>query len=157
MTTPITGRVLAIALRPARAEAMREVDEARAIADGGLEGDHGKSAKRGITLLSSSQWADAVADMGIDLPWHTRRANVLIDVPSLGELVGKTIRIGEVEVLVNGITYPCAHIEWMQPGMLKALSGDRGGVYGKILNDGMIRVGDVVEHRPERAVPTPAT
>jgi MOSC domain-containing protein YiiM len=124
---------------------MIEVNEARAIAGGCLEGDHGKSAKRGVTLLSSAQWVEAVADIGLDLPWHTRRANVLIDVPSLGALVGQTIRLGKVEVLVNGITYPCAHIEWMQPGMLKALTGDRGGVYGTILTDGEIRVGDAVQ------------
>lgn len=138
------GQVLAIALRPLRAQAMELVEAARAARDGCLLGDHSKSAKRGITILSAPQWADVVSDLGFDLPWHSRRANVLIDAKDLGRLVGKTIRIGEVEILVNGITYPCAHIEEMQPGLLKALTGDRGGVYGKILNDGEVRVGDVV-------------
>ncbi len=140
----LLGRVLDIALRPARAKEMNLVREARAVTDGCLAGDHSKSSKRGITLLSAPQWADVIAQLGIDLPWHARRANVLIDAADLGSLVGQTLRIGEVDIAINGITYPCAHIEWMQPGLLKALTGDRGGVYGRILNDGMIRVGDPV-------------
>jgi len=142
--TPI-GRVVAIALRPARSADMCEVSEARVAADGCLDGDHSRSAKRGVTLLSAPQWAEVVAQLGFDLPWHSRRANVLIDVPALGGYVGKTLRIGEVELQVNGITYPCAHIEELHPGLGPALTGDRGGVYAKILNDGMVRVGDAVE------------
>lgn len=138
------GRVLAIALRPKRADTMQLVQEAKAEREGCLAGDHSKSSKRGITLLSASQWADVVADLGFDLPWHARRANVLIDAQNLGDLVGKTIRIGDVDVQINGITYPCAHIEEMHPGLLKALTGDRGGVYGRILNDGVVRIGDAV-------------
>ena len=136
------ARVLAIALRPLRAQPMMLVQAARAEREGCLVGDHSKSAKRGITLLSAPQWADVIGDLGFDLPWHTRRANVLLDAKDLGRLVGQTVRIGEVEILVNGITYPCAHIEEMQPGLLKALTSDRGGVYGRILNDGEVRVGD---------------
>ena len=124
---------------------MREVTEARAFEGGALEGDHGKGGKRGITLLSAVQWADVVSRMGFDLPWHARRANVLIDAPTLEHLVGKTIAIGEVRVKIHNITYPCSHIDEMEPGLLHALSGEgRGGVYGAILNDGVVRVGDEV-------------
>lgn len=148
--TPL-GRVLAIALRPARATMMQIVDEAGATREKNLAGDHSKSTKRGITLLSASQWAEVVAELGFDLPWHSRRANVLIDADHLGTLVGQTIQIGEVKVKINGITYPCAHIEELHPGLQKALTGDRGGVYGIILNDGMIRIGDAVSHIDEQA------
>ncbi len=142
MNSPI-GNVIGLALRPARAASMQIVDEARATRDGCLDGDHSKSAKRGITLLSSRQWDEVIEAMGEALPWHARRANVLIDAGDLAGFVGKRIRVGEVEIEVNGITHPCAHIEEMH-GLLKALGGTRGGVYGRIVNDGVIRVGDAV-------------
>ena len=144
MSDSTLGRVLALALRPLRAQPMELIDSARAQRDGCLAGDHSKSAKRGITLLSAPQWADVIGELGFDLPWHARRANVLIDAKDLGRFVGRSVRIGEVEIHLHGITYPCAHIEEMHPGLLRALTGDRGGVYGKILNDGQVRVGDEV-------------
>ncbi len=142
MTTSI-GNVIGLALRPARAAAMQVVTEANATRDGCLIGDHSKSSKRGITLLSARQWDEVIEARGEALPWHARRANVLIDAGDLAALVGKRIRVGEVEIEVNGITHPCAHIEEMH-GLLQALSGTRGGVYGRIANDGVIRVGDAV-------------
>ena len=119
------------------------VDQAAASRDGALAGDHSKSAKRGLTLLSARQWDEVIEAKGEALPWHARRANVLIDAGDLSPWVGKQIRIGEVDIEVNGVTHPCAHIEEMH-GLMQALSGTRGGVYGRICNDGMIRIGDVV-------------
>ena len=137
------GNVIGLALRPARAAGMVVVAEARATRDGGLTGDHSKSAKRGITLLSARQWDEVIEAMGEALPWHARRANVLVDAGDLAGCIGKRIRVGDVEIDVGGVTHPCAHIEEMH-GLLKALGGTRGGVYGRIVNDGVIRVGDAV-------------
>src|SRR5690606_10267213 len=48
-----------------------------------------------------------------------------------------------IVIAINGITYPCEHIDELHPGLRAALTHDRGGVYGRILNDGVIRLGDV--------------
>ena len=74
MSTQTIGRVLALAVRPARSANMIEISEATVTTGGGVEGDHSKSAKRGITLLSAPQWNDVIAQLGFDLPWHSRRA-----------------------------------------------------------------------------------
>jgi len=144
MSTAIIGRVVSLAVRPARSADMQLTSALTVKADGCAAGDHSKSAKRGITILSSPQWDQVISAMQSDLPWHARRANVLVDASDLGQYVGKHIKLGNVEIQVMGITYPCAHIEDLHPGLSKALKGDRGGIYGRILNDGVIQIDDVM-------------
>lgn len=121
--------------------------------NGALDG-HGKvEPDRGITLLSARQWAEVVRELGRDISWHARRANVLLDAEGLLPLVGRTIRIGGVSVLVCDETRPCGIMDQQAAGLREILKKDgRGGVHGRILNDGAIRIGDearlVAESRP---------
>jgi len=143
-TTPI-GKVLGIALRSCKKGPMVEVEDIEAIENGKLVGDVDCESHRGITLISARQWADVVREMGRDLPWHTRRANILVDSGSLGEIIGRTITVGEVRVEVNAETRPCAYMDELAPGLWDVLKPDfRAGVYGRITRGGRICVGDVV-------------
>ncbi len=137
------GRVLAIAIRSAEGGPMREFECANARRDAALEGHGPVDPSRGITLLSARQWKDVVMELGRDIPWHTRRANVLLDADGLLPLVGATIRIGEVNIEICDETRPCRIMERQAAGLREILKKDgRGGVHGRILNDGKIRVGD---------------
>ena len=139
------GNVTAIALRLGPGRPMRTVSEAVAAKNGGLEGDQRASPNRGITFISAQQWRQTMSEMGIDLPWHTRRANVLIDCGGLADLIGSTITVGEVEVLIHAETKPCQGMDQQYPGLLDALTQDcRGGVYGQVVKGGRIEVGDEV-------------
>ncbi len=143
--TTTIGKVLGIALRSRKKGPMVEVEEVEAVENGKLVGDVDCEPRRGITLISARQWAGVVQEMGRDLPWHTRRANILVDSGSLGELIGRTITVGEVSVEVNAETRPCAYMEELAPGLRAALTPDfRAGVYGRITTSGRIRIGDVV-------------
>ncbi len=145
MTTPIVGKVLSIALRTSENGPMREVSAARAGENAGIDGDVQPSAERGITLLAAGQWRQVTAELGSPLPWHTRRANILVDAGGLGHLIGKTIRIGPVELRINAETKPCGLMDKLHAGLRAALKPDcRGGVYGTILRGGPIRVGDEI-------------
>ncbi|MCG3132313.1 MAG: hypothetical protein FLDDKLPJ_03150 [Phycisphaerae bacterium] len=136
------GRVVGIAVRTGPGASMQELGEVLASTDGGLEGDNPSSPRRGVTLISQPQWTKVNEELGSDLPWHTRRANVLIDAPSLGGLIGATIALGEVLVRVEGETKPCPVMDAAHPGLLNALKPDcRGGVHGHIVTGGRIRVG----------------
>jgi MOSC domain-containing protein YiiM len=135
--------VLAIALRTSRRGPMREVQCVAAEAGRGLAGDLPTSEDRGITLLADAQWRRVVRSLRTDLPWHTRRANVLVRAEQLGHLIGRTIEIGEVRVCVADETRPCGEMDRQFPGLKSALTGDcAGGVHGRILNSGVIQVGD---------------
>lgn len=152
MDTPLAA-VEAIAIRTGRRAPMRELQEIEASEGGGLAGDVPAAGHRGVTLISSPQWRETTAQLGVELPWHTRRANILLDAPRLGPWIGRTVRIGEVVIEITGETLPCGLMDELSPGLRTALAPDaRGGVHGRILRGGVIRVGDkVVAHEASPA------
>ena len=115
------GRVLAIALRSARRGPMREVDRADARLGAGLGGDVLAAAERGITFLAKGQWAQVTSQLGVELPWHTRRANVLVDCPSLAHLMGCDVELGGVRVHIIAETRPCELMDELHPGLRAVL------------------------------------
>ncbi|MCA8954337.1 MAG: MOSC domain-containing protein [Planctomycetes bacterium] len=128
---------------------MRSVDAARAVADQGLEGDHAVGGRRQITLLALESWLAACAEFGgehpVELDPGVRRANLLVEGLDLGASIGGRIAIGEVVIEVLGETRPC---ELMDDdgrlGLQAALRPQRrGGVFGRIVAGGELRVGMV--------------
>ena len=72
-------KLAAIARRPESEASMEEIFSAEISQDDGLQGDaKGKSPKRQITVMSKESWIKACHDLDKDLPWTTRRANLLI-------------------------------------------------------------------------------
>ncbi len=148
MSNQTIGKVAAIAVRGASGRPMQEVIEAAAVADGSLEGDGRHEPDRGITLISSRQLEQVNRELGTDLPWHTRRANILVEAEGLGDLIGRTIAIGEVVVDIKDETRPCGLMDKFHLGFRAALTPHRrAGVHGRITTGGRIRVGDVVRVR----------
>ena len=146
MQDRVIGRVLGIALRCKDKGQMREVTEVAGIENGGLEGDLASSPDRGLTLIASEQWKQATQELGVELPWYTRRANILVEGGGLGGLIGQRLRIGDLEMKVNDETKPCGLMDRLEPGLRKVLEPEfRGGVNGRIVKSGRIRVGDAVQ------------
>ena len=106
----------------------------------------GKPGKRQVTLLSLQSWQDTCAELGSELPWTFRRANLLIDGLRFGaDDVGKILQIGDVELQVMTETDPCPRMDAQHQGLTAALTPDwRAGVCCKVLHGGMVRVGDGV-------------
>jgi len=145
MSSTTVGNVLAIALRTREKGPMREVQRARATANG-LTGDVDVTTQRAMTFISARQWAQIQQELGADLPWHTRRANVLVDADSLAPLIGRTVSVGDVRVRINAETRPCSYMDELHAGLRGALGPDcRGGVYGSVLREGDIDVGAVMK------------
>lgn len=139
------GKIVAIAIRTEKNGPMREIESVRVKADGGLDGDVTASADRGVTMISQKQWREVIGELGADLPWHTRRANLLIDAGPLGEWIGKRLRIGDIEVDITQEVKPCGLMDELHDGLRDTLKPDgRGGIGGRIIKDGSIRVGDLV-------------
>ena len=139
------GQVLAIAVRTARNGPMRETPEAAAVAGAGLEGDLAPAPDRGVTIISSQQWEETKAALTAELPWHTRRANVLVDVARLAPLIGATIRVGDALIEIRGETRPCGLMDELHAGLKAALKPEcRGGVHGYVRQGGRIGVGDAL-------------
>ncbi|MCP3695008.1 MAG: MOSC domain-containing protein [Planctomycetaceae bacterium] len=149
MTTSIVGTVIGLAIRTAVGGPMQELERLEVSPDGGVEGDVTAPVDRAITLMSSHQWEEVVEELGTDYPWHTRRANVLVDCERLGHLMGQTLELGAVVIEVKGETDPCAVMERIDPRLKQALVPDwRGGIYGRVVQGGTISLGDTLELRP---------
>lgn len=143
MPEQLIGTIVGIAIRSVKNGPMREISEAVAVAHGGIEGDLLSSPARGITLMSSVQWQQVVGQLGEDLPWHARRANVLVDAPELSHLIGRKILLGGVQVKVEGETEPCSLMDEICSGLSEVLVPDcRGGVHGSVVLGGCFKVGD---------------
>lgn len=117
----------------------------------GLAGDfRGKPGKRQVTVLSEESWLRACNELGHELPWLTRRANLLVRGLefSAGD-VGKVLCIGVVKLQITRETDPCQRMEDAQPGLKNALAPDwRGGVCCRVLVPGQIAVGATVQIIP---------
>lgn len=140
-------QIVGIALRSNKRIPMQEVPSGYIHLISGLSGDfRSQVAKsdRKITLLSSEQWAEACAELGAELPWYERRANICISGENFGpEHVGQQILFGKSVVLrVTGQTEPCQRMDEVRPGLKEALAKNwRGGVTCFVVQGGDIKVG----------------
>ena len=63
----------------------------------------------------------------------------------LADTVGRILCIGEARIEIRGETRPCFQMDAVLDGLQEALDANwRGGVYGVVLGDATINVGDVV-------------
>ena len=135
--------VEAIHLGPEIAGELSLVDEARAVAGKGLEGDRkffadGARPGQALTLVEAEEVEGAGLRSG-----GTRR-QVTVRGVRLNDLIGKRFLVGEVECYGVELCEPCAHLESMtRPGLIRDLV-HRAGINADILTDGVIRVGDPV-------------
>jgi len=144
---PQQGQVEWIGLRPAKNEQMHNVKMATAIEGQGLAGDRYKSkgGKRQVTLIQAEH-LDALRSMlkAPHLQAATLRRNILVRGINLLALKDKEFTVGDVRMVFTGLCHPCSKMELaLGPGGYNAMRG-HGGINAKILNDGIIRVGDSV-------------
>lgn len=146
------GRLISIARRAANHAPMEEQQEAEVTLEHGVARDsRGKQRRnasndRQVTLLSSEAWQAVCAELGAELPWTLRRANLLVSGLDLKEAQGARLRIGALELEITEEVDPCARMDAQHQGLTAALAPQwRGGVACRILAEGLIRVGDTVE------------
>lgn len=140
--------IKAIAIKNRPRVAMQSIDSAHVSVASGILGDfRGSQLGRQVTILSESAWQTACAEVDADLPWTTRRANLLVDGVEFDEsFVGKSIRIGDVELIVTEQTNPCSFMDAQHQGLTAALTPEwRGGICCNVVKPGDIKIGDRVE------------
>jgi MOSC domain-containing protein YiiM len=124
---------------------MQEQPQAEVTVESGLVDDYRGGGLRQVTFLDSAQWQEAIRELGVTLPWHTRRANLLLEGIELSETVGQQVQIGDCLFTIYGETEPCQRMDELQPGLRGILSLDlRGGVWGRVVRGGLLHVGQGV-------------
>ena len=152
MTTH-TGQLLGIARKPKARAAMEELDAIRVDTATGLDGDwRGTPPATGpddrqVSVLSLESWRAVCEELGTELPWTMRRANLLVDGLKLSFTIGNRITIGDVVLEITSETVPCARMDEQKTGLTAALASNwRGGVCCRVLHGGSIRIGQKIAH-----------
>lgn len=122
---------------------MDPVEEAEAVAGRGLAGNANQRGRRQVTIIDEQAWREATSLVGVDVDPSRRRANVMLRGIALEKTRGRLLRIGSVVIRILGETTPCERMEEAQRGLRAALKPQwRAGVFGEIVEGGVIRVGD---------------
>ncbi len=140
------GRLAGIAKREQKRASMETLENAIISEQTGVADDfRGKPGKRQVTLLSSRAWQAVCDELGQEIPWTTRRSNLLIEDMELPTSAGQTIVIGEVCLRITMEVDPCSRMEEQVSGLKRALQPDwRGGVACVVLHGGEVAIGDAV-------------
>lgn len=138
------GRLEAIAIRRVSRAPMQELDRAQVTLEAGVADDgRGSPGERQVTVLSREAWRAACAEVGAELPWTLRRANLLVSGLELEASQGGRLEIGGTTLEVTGETDPCRVMDRQHPGLRAVLEPNwRGGVTCRVVCGGAIAVGD---------------
>jgi len=150
-----TGQVVAIQITSNAGEKMVSVDEVKAIAGKGLEGDRYLSGKgkfsdqpglaRQLTLIELESIEALRREKTIELsPLESRRNIVTRGVP-LNHLVDKRFRLGQVTARGVKLCEPCDYLEEVTQKKIIGALTHRGGLRAEILEGGIIKVGDKIQ------------
>jgi len=144
---PRPGRVQWIGVRPRHRGDPVAVTEVSALAQVGLEGDHYANAggSRQVTLIQAEHLEVVARLVGREQvrPQWLRR-NIVVSGISLYALRDRRFRVGEVLLEGTGTCDPCSRMEEaLGPGGYNAMRG-HGGITARILEGGLIRIGDTV-------------
>lgn len=104
-------------------------------------------SKRQVTVISLYQWQEAMQEIGQDLPWQMRRANLCVTEHEFSEKdVGRKLRVGRSVVLeITGELDPCPRMDEIFDGLQEALHYPfRGGVACRVVTVGEIFLNDSI-------------
>lgn len=140
------GKLLGIAIKNASKAPMLTLDDATITIESGVENDfRGEPGERQVSLLSNEVWSDVCSQLQKELPWTTRRANLLVEGLTLMETEGFYIHIGSVVLKITGETIPCRRMDELHSGLKEALIPLwKSGVVCEVKVGGRVAVGDEV-------------
>ncbi len=149
------GVVVNIFTAPEAGAPMQAVEAARAVPGRGLEGDRYFEARgsfsrwpgphRDVTLIAEEALAEMARETDATLAAEASRRNVLVRGVPLNDLIKQRFSVGEVVMEGIRLCQPCKYLARIagEPGVLPGLI-NRGGLRARILDEGVIRVGDTV-------------
>ena len=147
-TLPQVGQVQWIGVRPARNEAMTELEVVQIDLDKGLEGDRfsGRAGNpRQVTLIQQEHLAVIAACLGQEsIDPSLLRRNIVVSGINLLALKDKAFRIGDALLEFSGLCHPCSKMErQLGEGGYNAMRG-HGGITARVREPGLIRLLDPV-------------
>jgi MOSC domain-containing protein YiiM len=152
------GEVLSIQIAPDNSTTPRGVEQVKAVAGMGLEGDryyngtgtysYEHDEAHEATLIEAEAIEALAREHKIEFSSAESRRNITTRGVALNHLVGREFRIGQA--LLRGIRLcePCTHLEQVSGKPVRKGLIHRGGLRAQIVTSGLIRVGDAIETFP---------
>lgn len=146
------ARLEKIWIKRARRGPMDPTEEARMVADLGLEGNANQGGRRQVTVIEKEVFDRLREELDPTIDPVFRRANLMVSGVRLEETRDHLLHVGDTVLRIGGETRPCNRMDEALPGLQEALDpGWRGGCYGVVVEGGPIRVGDPVRLEPPEA------
>ena len=141
-----TGRIVAVSVSHRKGEVKHNVDQARLVADHGLEGDaHAEGGIRQVSLLARES-IDKMVAAGAKVKAGDFAENLTVEGLDVMHLpVGTRLKVGEaVELEVTQIGKTCH-----KGCAIRELVGDcvmpKEGIFARVLKEGVVKPGDLIE------------
>ena len=148
------GSVHSIHIAAVASEPTVSVEEVRAVAGKGLEGDryfsgNGYYSKtpgtgRQVTLIEMETIEALERDYDYKIEPGDARRNIVTVGVALNHLVGREFSAGEVVLRGLRLNEPCNHLASLTDEKVKQGLVHRGGLRADIVSGGVIRVGDEI-------------
>ena len=144
------SKVLKLGIVKDSNKTIEEVTSIEVIANKGVVGDRHydeyNDPYNQLTLIESENIDYYNTKYSLDIPYKDFRRNIVTKGIQLNELIGKKIKIGDVEVEGIDLCRPCRHLTEVldQPNILKEFLR-RGGLRCQILSSSKINVNDEIK------------
>ena len=144
------SRVFKLGITKDSNKEIEEVSSIEVLANKGVVGDRHfdeyNDPYNQLTLIESENIDYYNTKYGLDIPYKDFRRNVVTKGIQLNDLIGKKIKIGNVEVEGIDLCRPCRHLTEVlnQSNILKEFLR-RGGLRCQILNSSTINVDDEIK------------
>ncbi len=141
-----TGKLEGIWLKTAKGGPMQQVSAASLVKGQGIRDSADFGGRRQVTIIEKESWDWLCAQMGRDLDPSVRRANLMVSGVRLLDTASQVLQVGRVRIQVQGETQPCHMMDRACSGLRAQMALMwRGGVWGDVLDEGQIQVGDEVD------------
>jgi len=144
------SKVFKIGITNTNNKKIEELDSIDVVANKGIVGDrHFKDFNDPycqLSLIESENIDYYNIKYGLNIPYIDFRRNIVTSGIQLNELVGKKLKIGEVELEGIDLCRPCKHLTEMlgEANILKEFLR-RGGLRCQILSSSKIKIGDKIK------------
>ena len=143
------SKVIKLGIANSNNKKIKEVESIEVLANKGVVGDRHFSDYNDpfcqLTLIESENIDFYNLKYGLNIPYVEFRRNIVTEGIRLNELIGKKLRIGNVEVEAVDLCRPCRHLTEIlcQDNILKEFLR-KGGLRCQILSSSIIKIGDEI-------------
>jgi len=144
------GEVFKLGITKNNNQPIKEVNSIEVMANKGIIGDRHfhdfNNPYNQLSLIESENIDEYNVKFELDIPHVNFRRNIVTKGIKLNDLIGKKLKIGNVELEVIDLCRPCRHLTEMldQKNILKEFLR-KGGIRCQILSSFKIYVGDKIE------------